>query len=101
MQVRHILEPYLYGRGLELAEDKTNIVHTHEGFNFLGFNCRLYKTFRGYKCFIKPFKDSVKKVKSKIDDIFESSKGGNVGMLIDRLNPVIRGVGYFLENNCI
>lgn len=90
MQVRDILEPYLHKRGLELAEDKTNIVHSHEGFNFLGFNCRLYKTSRGYKCFIKPSKDSIKKAKSKIDDVFKSSRGGNVDLLIDRLNPILR-----------
>ena len=95
MKVRDILESYLKERGLELAEDKTNIVHTHEGFDFLGFDCRLYNTSRGYKCFIKPSNDSVKKAKSKISDIFEVSKGGNVDTLIDRLNPVIRDIGYF------
>ena len=95
MQVRDILEPYLHKRGLELAEDKTNIVHSHEGFNFLGFNCRLYKTSRGYKCFIKPSKDSIKKAKSKIDDVFKSSRGRNVDLLINRLNPILRGIGYF------
>ena len=36
-EVRSILEPYLSERGLVLAEDKTNITHTHNGFNFLGF----------------------------------------------------------------
>ena len=37
LKVRDILEPYLKERGLELAEDKTSISHTHDGFNFLGF----------------------------------------------------------------
>lgn len=94
-KVRSILEPYLSERGLELAEDKTKITHTHEGFNFLGFNCRLYKTEKRYKCFIKPSKDSIKKAKLKINDIFRQCSGQSVDYLIERLNPVIRGIGYF------
>ena len=94
-KIPNILEPYLEERGLELAEEKTNITHTHDGFNFLGFNCRLYKTDEKYKCLIKPSKDSIKKTKEKINYIFEISKGDNVDTLIDRLNPVINGIGYF------
>lgn len=93
--VPNILEPYLEERGIELAEEKTNITHTHEGFDFLGFNCRLYKTKDKYKCLIKPSKDSIKKAKEKINYVFEISKGDNVDTLIDRLNPVIKGIGYF------
>ena len=93
--IPYILEPYLEERGLELAEEKTNIAHTHDGFDFLGFNCRLYKVDDKYKCLIKPSKDSIKKAKEKIKHIFEISKGDNVDTLIDRLNPVIKGIGYF------
>lgn len=94
-QVRDLLEPYLLERGLELAEEKTNITHTHKGFNFLGFNCRLYKTANRYKCFIKPSKESIKKAKQKINDIFRYCRGNSVDYLIERLNPVINGIGYF------
>ena len=94
-QVRNLIEPYLSERGLELAEDKTNITHTHKGFNFLGFNCRLYKTANRYKCLIKPSKESIKKAKGKINDIFRYCRGNSVDYLIDRLNPVINGIGYF------
>ena len=94
-EVRNILEPYLDERGLELAEDKTHITHTHEGFNFLGFNCRLYKSQNRYKCLIKPSKESIKKAKEKISDIFYYCRGNSVDFLIDKLNPVIEGIGYF------
>ena len=94
-QVRGILEPYLCERGLELAEEKTKITHTHDGFNFLGFNCRLYKTANRYKCLIKPSKESIKKAKEKIDYIFKLCSGNSVDYLIERLNPVIKGIGYF------
>ena len=78
-----------------MAEDKTNITHTHKGFNFLGFNCRLYKTANRYKCLIKPSKESIKKAKGKINDMFRYCRGNSVDYLIDRLNPVINGIGYF------
>ena len=88
-EVRNILEPYLDERGLELAEDKTKITHTHKGFNFLGFNCRLYKNQNRYKCLIKPSKESIKKAKMKISDIFYYCRGNSIDLLIDKLNPVI------------
>ena len=94
-KVKNILEPYLNERGLELAEDKTKITHTHEGFTFLGFNCRLYKTQNRYKCFIKPSKESIKKAKENISDVFKACHGNNVDYLIEKLNPVINGIGYF------
>ena len=93
--VRDLLEPYLNERGLELAEEKTRITHTHKGFNFLGFNFRLYKTANHYKCLVKPSKESIKKAKEKIRDIFRDNRGHNVDYLIERLNPVINGIGYF------
>ena len=94
-EVRNILEPYLDERGLELAEDKTKSTHPHKGFNFLGFNCRLYKSQNRYKCLIKPSKESIKKAKRKINDIFYYCRGNSVDFLIDKLNPVIEGIGYF------
>ena len=94
-KVWDILQPYLEERGLELAEEKTRIVHANEGFDFLGFNCRLYKTFKGYKCFIKPSKDSVKKCKQKIADIFHEHNGSNVDNLIDHLNYLLRGNAFY------
>ena len=65
-KVLELLEPYLNERGLILAEDKTKITHMTEGFDFLGANCRLYKTKDGLRCYIKPSKDSIKKFESKI-----------------------------------
>ncbi len=45
-QVRSILAAWLQGRGLTLSGEKTRIVHLTEGFNFLGFNIRHYRTPR-------------------------------------------------------
>ena len=87
-----ILEPYLEDRGLKLAEDKTKITHISEGFGFLGFNFRRYKTKKGYTHLVIPSNNSIKAFKSKIAEICKESHGYNVDYLIDRLNLLIRGV---------
>lgn len=86
------LEPYLNKRGLNLAKDKTRVVHISKGFDFLGFNFRQYPTKDGMRLFIKPSKDSVKRAKQKIKEIFEWGKGRETSVLIDRLNRVVRGI---------
>jgi len=45
-----MLEQFLMIRGLELSEEKTVITHISEGFDFLGWNFRKYKS----KLIIKP-----------------------------------------------
>ena len=89
------LRPYLNKRGLTLAEDKTKVTHIEEGFDFLGFNLRQYKTNKGMKLLIKPSKDSVKKAKVTIKDVFRQLQGRPVGDLIMKLNPIIRGIGNY------
>jgi len=93
--IPEILVPYLNERGLELAEDKTRIIHICKGFDFLGFNFRRYKTKDGFIHLSKPSKDSIMHFKSKIMDIFRTSHGHNVGVLIKRLNPLIRGTANY------
>ncbi len=43
-KAKRILADWLKERGLQLSEDKTHIRHLTEGFDFLGFNVRLYRT---------------------------------------------------------
>lgn len=90
------LKPYLSSRGLELSPEKTKITHVEDGFNFLGFNIRLYKVSTnktGYKLLIKPSKESIKKARAKIKEVFKQCFGQRVLILIERLNEVIRGYG--------
>jgi RNA-directed DNA polymerase len=86
-----ILDPYLKERGLQLAEEKTRIVHISEGFDFLGFNFRRYETFNGFIHLSKPSKDSEKQFKMKIAEICKNQHGHNVDDLITKLNSLIRG----------
>lgn len=89
------LKPYLHKRGLTLAEDKTKVTHIEEGFDFLGFNLRQYKTNKGMKLLIKPSKASVKKARETIRNVFGQMKGRPVRDLIMKLNPIIRGIGNY------
>lgn len=95
MKVENILEQYFEDRGLTLSREKTFIKHISEGFDFVGFNFRQYKTKDGLKCFSKPSKDSIKKFKMKVDETVRDCYGNNVGVLIYRLNPIIRGTANY------
>ena len=95
LKVPEILEPYLVKRGLTLAEDKTKISHLREGFDFLGLNFRIYYSKNGHKTLIKPSKESIQKARDKISDIYENMNGNNVDILIEVVNPVIRGIANF------
>ena len=93
------LSAWLGGRGLELSEEKTQIVHITEGFDFLGFNVRQYEepaSKRGWKLYIKPSKASVQKIRDRLRQEWRSMRGTHAGIVITKLNPIIRGwANYF------
>ena len=93
-EVMRILENWLAQRGLKFADEKTQIVHLSEGFNFLGFNIRQYPsstTSSGWKLLIKPSPESVNKIKERLREECQAANGHQVATLINRLNPIIRG----------
>jgi RNA-directed DNA polymerase len=99
-QVVKTLEGWLRKRGLILSEEKTRIVHIIEGFNFLGFNVRQYRSPQtrkaGTKLLIKPSKESVKAIREKLRQEWLHMVGSNADAVIGRLNPIIRGwANYF------
>ena len=85
---------FLKERGLELAEEKTRIVHIDQGFDFLGFNVRKYNG----KLLIKPATSSIAAVKEKVRGIFKAGSSLPQDPLIRRLNPVIRGWGNYYRH---
>ena len=93
------LKPYLTARGLELAMDKTKITHIENGFDFLGFNIRKYKTHNGSKILIKPSKDSIKVTKKKISENARQFYGKNVQVLVSTLNPIIIGTANYWSSS--
>ena len=89
-----ILKDWLRERGLELSSEKTKICHLSEGFDFLGFNVRHYRSRKsrtGWKLLIKPSKESVQRLKDHVRNIWRSLRGQSVSVILRQLNPVIRG----------
>ncbi len=98
-----IIAEWLKERGLELSEEKTKIVHSTEGFDFLGFNVRHYenetKGYRarkfankqGFKLLIKPSKKSIKTHSDKIKEVLRQMKPTPQEEVIRKLNPIIKG----------
>lgn len=74
------------------SEEKTATTHIEEGFDFLGFNFRKY----GDKLFVKPARKSVSAFLDGIREIIRSDPTAPAYVLVERLNPKIRGwVNYF------
>ena len=78
---------FLKERGLELSMEKTKITHINEGFDFLGFNIRKYKS----KLLIKPGEKGIKAFLEKIEKIVDNAKRKKTEDLIMKLNPIITG----------
>jgi Group II intron, maturase-specific domain/Reverse transcriptase (RNA-dependent DNA polymerase) len=102
-KAQEVIEAWLREMGLELKPSKTNITHTAEGFDFLGFTIRqvrVGKTHRGkrsngkrldFKTIIKPSKEALKCHQEEIRAIVEKNRSAPQEKLIKELNPVIRG----------
>jgi RNA-directed DNA polymerase len=93
-EVTQILKEWLDDRGLELSAEKTRICHLSQGFDFLGFNIRHYRSRNagtGWKLLIKPSKKSVQDIKDRIREIWLRRKGQDVAVILRELNPIIRG----------
>jgi len=99
-QTVNTLKGWLGNRGLSLSEEKTQIAHLTQGFDFLGFNVRHYEAPQtsksGYKLLIKPSKKSETAIRKKLRDAWLQGRGANVLALIKELTPIIRSwVNYF------
>jgi RNA-directed DNA polymerase len=78
-------------------------VHSTEGFDFLGFNCKHHENEttgyyaknhankQGFKILIKPSKKSIETHSSKIKEVLRQMKSATQEEVIWRLNPIIRG----------
>ncbi len=93
-QVKVAIEGFLAERGLSISEEKTKIVHIDEGFDFLSWNFRKF----GGKLLIKPSKKAVATITRTISDIIRCAKSASQEVLIEKLNPVIRGWSLYHRN---
>ncbi len=95
---RTTISKWLSKRGLELSDEKTRISHIREGFDFLGWNFRKFKTTSrktGMITLIKPSKKNISKFKEGLKELFKSFKGSPAGKIVRDLNPKIRGWGNY------
>jgi RNA-directed DNA polymerase len=107
---QEIISDWLKDMGLELKPSKTRLAHTlnsvekeKPGFNFLGFNIRQFSVGKyrsgkntqgellGFKTIITPSKEKVKVHYDKIADVISRHKAMSQTILIQHLNPIIRG----------
>jgi RNA-directed DNA polymerase len=86
-EVKPVVASFLAERGLELSEKKTVTTHIDDGFDFLGFHFRKHSG----KLIITPPKDRVLAFLRSIRDIIRTRKAVSTGVLIQMLNPRIRG----------
>jgi RNA-directed DNA polymerase len=96
-----ILNSWMKDRGLTLSDEKTKIIHLIDGFDFLGFNIRHYpvsNTRTGFKLLIKPSKQTMQNVRDKLRQVWLGNKTQKVDYLIDKLNPIIRGIANYLRS---
>ena len=90
-RIKPVVAEFLRERGLTLSESKTRITHVNDGFDFLGWNVRMFNP----GLMIQPSKKNVKAFLVKVREIIRRNNGSTQGQLIDELNPVIRGWGNY------
>lgn len=92
--VKPWVERFLSVRGVELSQEKTQITHIYQGFDFLGWNFRKYvpkSPRRKPRLLIKPSKKNVSALYQKVREIIQNSGALTQDALIGQLNPVLRG----------
>jgi RNA-directed DNA polymerase len=108
---QQFLSQRLSEMGLELKPSKTRITHTlvpyegQVGFDFLGYEVRQYpvgKTHskQGFKTIIKPSKEAIRRHSHRIREVIKTHKAASQAVLIDRLNPMIRGWANYYSTAC-
>lgn len=95
---REEIRQFLHTIRLELNMSKTRITHLRDGFNFLGFNCRVHSQKHSNKVFYRiiPRKDNLKRFRYKIKELTKrDSVNVEYRSKLIALNRVIRGWGYY------
>ncbi|NEP26733.1 group II intron reverse transcriptase/maturase [Moorena sp. SIO3I6] len=102
---KEIINSWLKDMGLELKPSKTKIVHTFDGFDFLGFNIRQYKVGKnhskqGFKTIIKPSKEAIQKHYGQLSEVIHRHRAAPQEALISHLKPIIRGWCNYYRGVC-
>lgn len=89
-EIKPALERFLLERGLQLSQEKTQLSHISDGFNFLGFNFRKYEN----KLLVKPQDGKIKALLDKARDFLNCHHGIPYHVMLLKLNRIIRGWAY-------
>ena len=92
------MKPCLSQVGVNLSDEKTNLTHVHDGFDFLGFSFRKYKSRGQYDLVIKPSTESINDLRDKIRQITVDYTYSSAETLIRILNPTILGWGNYYRH---
>ncbi|AOW98901.1 group II intron reverse transcriptase/maturase [Moorena producens PAL-8-15-08-1] len=102
---KEVINTWLKDMGLELKPSKTKIVHTFDGFDFLGFNIRQYKVGKnhskqGFKTLVKPSKEAISKHFRQLSNVIERHRAAPQKALIKHLKPILRGWCNYYRGVC-
>lgn len=89
-EVRPQVERFLAQRGLQLSTEKTRISHIGQGFNFLGFHYRKYRS----TLLVQPQDGKTRELLEKVRGVLKKYRGIPFHALLAKLNAVIRGWAY-------
>ncbi len=93
------LRRWLEARGLQLNEEKTHLVHSQEGFNFLGFSVRWQRSHKSGRWYahIEPSAQSRLTLRDKVrEQLNHWTLHRRIPEAVDDLNKLLRGwSGYF------
>jgi len=93
------LRRWLTARGLKLNEEKTHLVHSREGFNFLGFRVRWQRSRKSGRWYphIEPSAKSRQRLRDKVrDQLNHWTLHRRIPEAVEDLNKLLRGwSGYF------
>jgi RNA-directed DNA polymerase len=94
-------ENWLHTMGLEISKEKSSIIDSRQGVNFLGHYIIHIKKNDEYKIKIEPSKDSCKFLLNKIKIIIKANRAISSYRLISILRPIIVGwANYYRYCEC-
>lgn len=86
--------------GLEVSEEKSKIVSSSNGFQFLGFqiiHLNQSHTKNQTRTTIYPSKENVKRLLDKTRNIIQNNKSSSSFVLISKLRPILLGWGNYYK----
>lgn len=100
-----LIQKFLELRGLSLNTTKTRITQACDGFNFLGFNFRLYPKLlgEGTTFHLRPQFEKIKAFRQELKEVIVKYTKPKINgkMLILELNPKLRGwANYYRSTQC-